>query len=71
MSEYIKLWKLKNPDYYKNYYNNNREKLLEYYKNYRDVNKQKLKKYNKQYMINRKQKQLELKMAKLKEQTLL
>ena len=70
MSEYFKIWLSKNPDYYKNYYINNREKLLEYYKNYRELNKEKIKQYNKkymkQYLINKKQKELELKIAKLK-----
>jgi len=46
---YHQEWILKNPDYYKNYYEKNKEKLLSYQKEYKEKNKDKLKKYYREY----------------------
>jgi hypothetical protein len=43
-----------NKQKYKNYYDNNKTKILDYQKNYNNMNKQKIKDYHKQYYIQNK-----------------
>lgn len=42
-------WKINNPDYFKNYYIKNKEKLDAYHKQYKQQNAEAIKKYHKTY----------------------
>ena len=54
-----KEWVIDNKEYYKLYYENNKEKILEKVNEYRNANKEKLAEYQKQYRIDNKELMLE------------
>ena len=63
-------WKVNNPDYFKNYYIKNKEKLDAYHKQYNQQNAEAIKKYhkayNKVYFQNIKENNLKKKIEALK-----
>lgn len=63
---YHQQWYLRNPDYYKKYFETNREKITEYQKKYKEDNKIRLRKYHKEYIKLKKALELKNKMEKLK-----
>jgi hypothetical protein len=50
MEEYYKIWKLKNPNYFKEYRLKNKERLDNYHEDWVKNNYEKVKKYNKEYL---------------------
>ena len=55
--------RIKNYEWYKNYYNENKDKILEFQKNYREINKEHIKKRSSNYYKKNKD---EINLKKLK-----
>jgi len=69
-STYHQTWLQNNPDYYRLYRENNKERIKEYQIKYREENYEKIRKYNKVYhrmwLQRKKAEVLAVKIAKLK-----
>jgi len=70
MKEYLKKWKLRNPNYYKEYYKRNKQHLDNYHyewvKKNIETNKKYQKEYSKKYYIDKKIKEQNDKIEKFK-----
>jgi len=71
MNEYLKQWRLQHPDYYKEYYIKNKEKLNNYHDEWVKNNKETNKKYHKKYYIEKKLKDMNKKVEAFKASLLL
>jgi hypothetical protein len=67
---YQQKWIMKNPNYNREYYLKNREKIDNYQKQYKEENKERLKiysrKYFKEYRLKKKEKKLQERIEKFK-----